>query len=397
MVAAAASHPAPDVQVRARRSRRVGRAQPRKQASASEAGSGTDPVDPTFSRPEGDTASSAPSPSHSPEHPAAKPNGTVPGQIGSPAADAHSLSSDTHTSTGQDPLPTSSSQSDLTAASDPPTAISGTALSIMSPPGKSASGALGDKEKEKDSSTTSFAAPVGKRRRDGQSVSEGALTSSSLTDHTLPEDSKMPSKRPKRSLFSKFRLLCKSCVRTQHTHPVDLDEGASHLPDCEKHALKAAEAAHHGTQSSASTSGTLTFHLPAQRPLNMPPATVSPPNLVPLAIPTITDGDVIVPPTPTKQLLPLSETDGLTSGAVQPPGSTGENISHPHVYEKRVPRDEDSDSSFTEEGNQHDIDIDDLEEDEEQRLIRLGGAGIPTGPVSEAYVYTHIHPQHGHS
>ncbi len=112
---------------------------------------------------------------------------------------------------------------------------------------------------------------------------------------------------------------------------------------------------------------------------------VNPPTLPPLTIPTtIPDGEVIVPPTPTKQLLPLSETDGLTSGAVQPPGSTGENLSHPHTFEKRISRDvsEDSDSSFTEEGNFHElIAISDVE-DEEQRLIRLGGTGIPIGPVS---------------
>ena len=115
-------------------------------------------------------------------------------------------------------------------------------------------------------------------------------------------------------------------------------------------------------------------------------APVTPPHLTPIAIPAIVDADVIVPPTPTKQLLPLSETDGLTSGAVQPPGSTGENIAHPHphVYEKRVAHDaaDDSDSSFTNDEHLHDaVDVEDVE-DEEQRLIRLGGTGIPIMPVS---------------
>ncbi len=112
---------------------------------------------------------------------------------------------------------------------------------------------------------------------------------------------------------------------------------------------------------------------------------VNPPVLPPLTIATtIPDGDIIVPPTPTNQLLPLSETDGLTSGAVQPPGSTGENLTHSHHYEKRVARDgDDSDSSFTDEGNLHEmITINDVE-DEEQRLIRSGGTGIPIGPVSQ--------------
>ncbi|TFK81987.1 NIF-domain-containing protein [Polyporus arcularius HHB13444] len=244
--------------------------------------------------------------------------------------------------------------------------MTGTAISIASPPEKSpadATGTLREKDKDKDSYATAVTAPVGKRRRDGQSVSEGGITSSSLTHlPSLPEDSKPPSKRAKKSLFSKFTLLCKSCVASQHTH-LDLDEGASHFPDSEKRALKDTETVPHGTHSSSTT-------------------TVNPPVLPPLTIATtIPDGDIIVPPTPTNQLLPLSETDGLTSGAVQPPGSTGENLTHSHHYEKRVARDgDDSDSSFTDEGNLHEmITINDVE-DEEQRLIKSGGTGIPIGP-----------------
>lgn len=112
---------------------------------------------------------------------------------------------------------------------------------------------------------------------------------------------------------------------------------------------------------------------------------VNAPVLQPLTIPTsaMPDVDIVVPPTPTHQLLPLSETDGLTSGAVQPPGSTGENLSH-SVLHHRVARDsgEESDSSFTDDGNFHELITVDEVEDEEQRLIRLGGSGIPTGPVS---------------
>ncbi|KAI0744186.1 NIF-domain-containing protein [Daedaleopsis nitida] len=241
--------------------------------------------------------------------------------------------------------------------------MSGAAVSIDAPRQKSPTeGSNTIREKDKESSATAFTAPVGKRRRDGQSVSEGVVTSSSLT-----EDSKSPSKRAKRSFFSKFTLFCKSCVNQEHTHPVDLDEGASHLHDNEKQALKDGGPTNHGTQSSSST-------------------TVIPPILPPLTIATTTpDAEVIVPPTPTKQLLPLSETDGLTSGAVQPPGSTGENLTHPHHFEKRVSRDvgEDSDSSFTDEGNFHEMITIDEVEDEEQRLIRLGGTGIPIGPDGE--------------
>ena len=99
---------------------------------------------------------------------------------------------------------------------------------------------------------------------------------------------------------------------------------------------------------------------------------VNAPSLPPLTIPTVLpDGDIIVPPTPTKQLLPLSETDGLTSGAVQPPGSTGENLTPTPTshYDKSRRRDasDDSDSSFTDEGNYHDtILIDEVEDEDDE-------------------------------
>lgn len=78
---------------------------------------------------------------------------------------------------------------------------------------------------------------------------------------------------------------------------------------------------------------------------------------------------MIVPPTPSR-LLPRSETQGLTAGAVQPPGSTGHNLV--------VVNDQgdDSYSSFTEEdilNNLIHLDAD----TEEQMLIQKGGNGIP--------------------
>lgn len=85
--------------------------------------------------------------------------------------------------------------------------------------------------------------------------------------------------------------------------------------------------------------------------------------------------EVILQPTPS--LLPVSETEGVTSGAVQPPGSTGAII----IQEKQHnhPSDNDSDrTSFTEED---DLDGIDEQEDDEDKLILSGGAGIPVGPV----------------
>ncbi|KAI0663637.1 NIF-domain-containing protein [Cubamyces menziesii] len=243
--------------------------------------------------------------------------------------------------------------------------MSGTAISIASPPEKppaQGSSTLDEKEKGSDVCATTIAAPVGKRRRDGQSVSEGVLTSSSLTElPSLPEDSKAPSKRAKRSFLSRFTRICKSCIHTRDSHPIDLDEGVSQVIDSEKQTLKEAEMAQHGTRESSTSTTALT--IPTH---------------------TMPDTEVIVPPTPTKQLLPLSETDGLTSGAVQPPGSTGENLSPSFLHQQRAHARESGDdsdsSSFTDEGHAHELITVDEVEDEEQRLIRMGGTGIPTGP-----------------
>ena len=83
------------------------------------------------------------------------------------------------------------------------------------------------------------------------------------------------------------------------------------------------------------------------------------------------DGDVIVPPTPgTHHILPESETGGVTSGAVQAPGSTGNE------------HDESEHSTISDEPSKPYA-----EEDEEERLIMNGGNGIPIGPVR-----TRVHP-----
>ena len=102
--------------------------------------------------------------------------------------------------------------------------------------------------------------------------------------------------------------------------------------------------------------------------------------------PTTLDADIaiVVPPTPTKQLLPLSETDGLTSGAVQPPGSTGEETRHEVVRVTVGETGDDSDGSSEDEPFEDGQQVEEWEDDE-QRLIRQGGAGIPVGPVSQTH------------
>jgi carboxy-terminal domain RNA polymerase II polypeptide A small phosphatase len=84
-------------------------------------------------------------------------------------------------------------------------------------------------------------------------------------------------------------------------------------------------------------------------------------------IPTAPPGDVdvVVAPSQGHDLLPLADTEGVLSGAVQAPGSTG--------LEK-----DDSEASMTDEEQNRHLD----EDDDEERLILNGGNGIPIGPVS---------------
>lgn len=77
-------------------------------------------------------------------------------------------------------------------------------------------------------------------------------------------------------------------------------------------------------------------------------------------------------------LLPEAETEGLTSGAVQPPGSTGV----PPSPEKPASSQDGHESDRTDYTEDEDLDDVHLDEDEEEdKLILNGGAGIPIGPV----------------
>lgn len=97
------------------------------------------------------------------------------------------------------------------------------------------------------------------------------------------------------------------------------------------------------------------------------------------------DVAVLVPPTPTK-LLPISETDGLTSGAVQPPGSTGDENKQEVRVTVSEPEDDESDGNSFEDEPFADAEQTAEWEDDEQRLIRQGGSGIPIGPVCRSYL-----------
>ncbi|KAG6849451.1 hypothetical protein H0H93_008294 [Arthromyces matolae] len=129
--------------------------------------------------------------------------------------------------------------------------------------------------------------------------------------------------------------------------------------------------------------------LPVSAPNNnIDSPTLSPSEPVsPVLSQSIHEEEVSIQPTPPSapHLLPLDETEGVTSGAVQAPGSTGgsSKVETKRHSEESTPHsnasveEESEGTSFTE-----DEDIDGLDEmdDDEDRLIMNGGVGIPIGP-----------------
>jgi carboxy-terminal domain RNA polymerase II polypeptide A small phosphatase len=101
------------------------------------------------------------------------------------------------------------------------------------------------------------------------------------------------------------------------------------------------------------------------------------------------DLDIVIPPTPTK-IIPESETGGVTSSAVVPPGSTAEEVAQLRAQQLHESGDESDGTSFTEEEAEDVPGIDEAEDDED-RLIQNGGAGIPIGPVSATILFFSIY------
>ena len=219
------------------------------------------------------------------------------------------------------------------------------------------------------------------RKDASKSVSDGAHTSSSEVEQA-------DSARARRSkgLFSKLLRALVPCVGpSPRGHSIDLDEkgkapASSKTNDAttglkEKQAAKEAEDLPPAPQEPPGTT-------PNGAQASTSDAEIPPP-LQPIDIPQQPDDpNVLVPPTPTKTL-PLEETEGVTSGAVQPPGSTGEGSIHNHSRRNSRDMGEETDgsSSFTEDDDLEEPPAEDYE-DEEERLIMQGGAGIPMGPVS---------------
>ena len=131
------------------------------------------------------------------------------------------------------------------------------------------------------------------------------------------------------------------------------------------------EQPHPNAELAPSSSGLIAD--PGPSPLHITP---------PTAATSDKDLDIIVPPTPTK-IIPESETGGVTSSAVVPPGSTAGEVAQLRALHAHESSGDESDgTSFTEDEEVEDVPGIDEAEDDEDRLILSGGAGIPIGPVS---------------
>ncbi|KAG9316589.1 NIF-domain-containing protein [Chiua virens] len=301
-----------------------------------------------------------------------------------PGAQAHDLT------------PSSSTEADKDNAQNPSITVS----TFVSPDERD-----GTRPAEKDKDKSSLAATS--TTQPNTTLTGSSTIASSNTSRRFSRKSKavrlptstgsVPDKRPPASLISKLVRKLVPCVAPNvRAHPVEVDipDVTRSLPQGPSTSKPADSLAPNEKQRSESESYEKEGEKVAPSPISIPKD----------ASTSNQDAEVVVPPTPTRALLPVSETEGVTSGAVQPPGSTGEDvfspqpISHtdvshtssvapqPHVGDTLHSTTTDSDGSFTDEeahAEGEEVEPEDgepMEEDDEDALIMNGGAGIPIGP-----------------
>lgn len=316
--------------------------------------------------------------------------------------------------------PTSSSEADKDVNPNPSNTVSTFVL-----PGERENVKPSEKEKDKDkdkgslatttqthpntnstSATSSTARrfsrkakPASKTTKSSTASSSSAREKTASNNHSRDENKSVGGSQKKESFIVKLVRKLVPCVAPSdrtHAIEVDVDDATRHM---------AAETANGVSAPVADTS------VPSEKQVEVKEQEREKPNLVIEVSPAATETDpaeieVIVPPTPTKALLPISETEGMTSGAVQPPGSTGTDIFSPslstpvdvsHTPSVGTPSHAgdtshtatDSEGSFTDEeghGESEEPEVEEvepMEEDDEDALILNGGAGIPIGPDGE--------------
>ncbi|KAK7057249.1 FCP1-like proteiny domain-containing protein [Favolaschia claudopus] len=191
------------------------------------------------------------------------------------------------------------------------------------------------------------------RRGNKSSTSQAAVSSS--TSHSIVKPASNRA-RSKPTFLTRVVYKLVPCVHDSHAMAKDMDEALA--PQMVE--MRRSDAGPQTATSDASA-------------IEATGLSLAPPTIHVDRPPSRADSEIIVQP---PQLLPEEETDGLTSGAVTPPGATGgEIIARTHTRDSS----EDSDgTSFTDDEGDERRAYD--EHAEEQRLIRSGGSGIPIGP-----------------
>ncbi|KIO30323.1 hypothetical protein M407DRAFT_69306 [Tulasnella calospora MUT 4182] len=161
-----------------------------------------------------------------------------------------------------------------------------------------------------------------------------------------------------------------------------------------------AESSSTSTAAGATTATTTTAAPSTPTKAKNVPANLTVPHITTTPVEQNADSAVVVPPSPHSHLLPHEETEGVTSGAVQPPGSTGGEssrmllppppntagsggtITSSDYSSEDATFTTDADDQGEGEGDHHHAQEMHIEEedDEEERLILQGGTGIPIGP-----------------
>ena len=201
---------------------------------------------------------------------------------------------------------------------------------------------------------------------------KAGASAAALSSATASSTSQSIAKAPSRSFLSKVVTKVVPCVSAPLTPIEGLSNGSVPLKDLSKQDFP--------NSDSVTSPPPLDIDLstPLAAGFSITPTSSTPPS---------PDSDIVVPLPVSATLRPQDETDGMTSGAVQPPGSSGTTEVF-HTPTTLTSHDSDSDrTSLSEEDRVQE------ELDEEERLIRNGGSGIPIGPVSTRDLI-HPHPAH---
>ena len=190
---------------------------------------------------------------------------------------------------------------------------------------ETANNSVREKEKDKGSLSTSVSGTLPRSKHHKmKGSSEGAHSSSTEKIALRAGSRKSGSSKQKGSVISNIFRRLFSCVSPQHqAHIVDDGASATSVPSSAAHEKQQLNE----KDKEASSNKEQTDVAPEKHEVEPSAATLTTPPLAIIDVtpPSPTDPAVVVPPSPTKNMIPESDVaSGLFSGAVQPPGSKGE-------------------------------------------------------------------------